>query len=143
MQYILIQDRVDGEFSRYKDCLTFHMEKHNAELPDYIEVLNSETFVKFGEKYLSKPGPKSGIEMRKFFDLKENIVKDRIDAKPSFKTLSGINSMYQYICRSDGEVLWRKLPCFCEKCSNLEWKDCLNKDVVGKVKVVIKEGVEF
>ena len=110
------------------------MEKHNVERPDYIEVLNSASVQAWA---------KVGYWDEEVFDLKENIVRDRIDAKPSFKTLSGISSMFQYICRSDGEVLWRKFPCFCEKCSNLEWKDCLNKGVVGKVKVVIKEGVEF
>ena len=106
-------------------------------------MVDSRSFVKFGEKYLSTPGPKSGIGKRKFFDLKEEAVRDRIAMKPSFKTLVGIKSVFQYICKETGEVLWRKLPCFCENCSNLEWEKCSNTDVVGKLKVVIKPGVDF
>ena len=119
------------------------MERHNAEESGYIEVTNSDSFVQFGAKHLAKPGPKSGIEKRKFFDLKERVVRDRIDAKPKFKTLNGINSMFQYICKSSGEVVWRKLPCFCDQCSKLDWNNCLNRDIVGKLKIVVKEGVEF
>lgn len=134
---------MDGEFSRHKDALTIHLQRHNAEDADHIDVVNSETFVMFGEKYLSNPGPKSGIERRKFWDLKEELVNDRKSEKPAFKTLNGIKSQFQYICKTNGEVVWRRLPCFCDKCYNLEWDQCSNMDVVGKLKVVIKEGAEF
>ena len=99
--------------------------------------------MKFGEKHLSKPGPQAGIKKRKFMDLKEQVVKDRLASKPTFKTLNGIKSMFQYICKENGEVLWRRLPCFCKTCNDLEWEQCYNKDVVGKLKVVIKAGIEF
>ena len=138
-----IQDMVDGEFSRYKDALTINLERHDADKEDYIEVLNSETFVKFSNKHLTKPGPKSGIKERMFYDLKESKVMERLSEKPGFKTLNGINSVFQYICKPTGEVLWRKLPCFCSNCSNLQWEKCKCKDIVGSLKVVLKAGEEF
>ena len=137
------KDRVDGEFSIYKDALTIHLQRHNAEDPAHFEVVDSETFARFGEKYLAKPGPKSAIEKRMFFDLKAEVMRERIAEKPSFKTLTGIKSVFQYICKNNGEVVWRRLTCFCVKCLNLEWDHCYNKDIVGKLKIVIQEGVEF
>ena len=119
------------------------MNRHNPEESDYIEVLDSATFKLFGEKHLATPGPKAGIEKRVFYDLKEETVKERIDQKPSFKTLSGIKSVFQYICKENGEVLWRKLPCFCKNCANLDWNNCACVEIVGKCKVVIKAGVDF
>ena len=90
---------------------------------------------------LQRRGQKLELKRGCFFDLKEETVKDRIDQKPSFKTLSGIKSMY--ICKEDGQVLWRKLPCFCKNCGNLEWDNCTSVEVVGKCRVVIKAGVDF
>ena len=119
------------------------MDRHNPDADDHFEVVDSKTFVRFGMKYLTTPGPKSGIESRNFFDLKEEIIKERIVEKPSFKTLVGIKSVFQYICKVNGEVFWRKLPCFCVHCSDMQWEKCLNKDIVGKLKVVIKPGDEF
>ena len=66
--------------------------------------------MKFGEKHLSKPGPQAGIEKRKFMDLKEQVVKDRLASKPTFKTLNGIKSMFQYIYKENGEVFGRDCP---------------------------------
>ena len=137
------KDRVDGEFSRFKDALTLHLNRHNNDAEDYIEVKNSETFVLFGEQKLSGPGPKSGISERKFYDLKKSEVDDRKSEKPDFKTLNGIKSVFQYICKSTGQVLWRKLPCFCEDCSNMMWEKCPNSEVVGNLKEVVKAGAEF
>ena len=137
------KDRVDGEFSRFKDALTLHLTRHNPGAADHIEVTNSESFVKFAEKKLTSPGPKSGITERKFYDLKKSEIDERIADKPSFKTLNGIKSVFQYICKSSGEVLWRKLPCFCELCCEQKWESCPNSEIVGKVKVVVKAGVDF
>ena len=134
---------MDGEFSRYKDALTINLERSNSELGDHVEVLDSESFVKFGRKQLTKPGPKSGIKERKFYDLKKELVQERLSEKPCFKTLNEINSVFQYIWKPSGEVLWRKLPCFCSSCSNLQWEHCKCKDTVGEVKIVIKAGVVF
>ena len=137
------KDEVDGEFSRFKDAITLNLSRHNPDDESHIEVLNSESFVKFGQQKLSCPGPKSSISERKFYDLKKSTVEERKSEKPSFKTLSGIKSVFQYICKSSGEVMWRKLPCFCQLCSNRMWESCRNSDVVGKLKVVVKSGSEF
>jgi hypothetical protein len=53
--------------------------------------------------------------------------------------LNGINSVYQYICKPSGEVMWRKFPCFCPECSFLEWEKCPNKKLVGELKTFIEE----
>ena len=134
---------MDGEFSRHKDALTIHRSRHNPEDPGYIEVTDSSTFKKFGDKHLATPGPKSGIKKRKFFDLKKENVQERIDQKPAFKTLKGIKSVFQYVCSEDGKVVWRKLPCFCVKCVSLEWDQCTAVEIAGKFKEVIKAGVDF
>ena len=73
-----------------------------------------------------------------FYDLKESKVIERLSEKPGFKTLNGINSVFQYICKLTGEV-----PCFCSNCSNLQWEKCKCKDIVGSLKVVLKAGEEF
>ena len=134
---------MDGEFSHYKDALTINLERHDADKEDYVEVLDSKSFVEFGEKKLAKPGPKAGIRLRKFFNLEEEKIKERLAEKPGFRTLNGINSLFQYICKPSGEVLWRKLPCFCNHCNLLQWEMCKNKNIVGAVKIVIKEGADF
>ena len=138
-----IKDKVDGEFSRYKDALTINLERRDSENEDHVEVLDSTSFLRFGEKYLSEPGPRSGIKRRKFYDLKEITVKDRLAEKPGFKTLTGINSVFQYVCKPTGVVIWRILPCFCTSCANLQWDQCKCTSVVGTFKVVVKAGVEF
>ena len=120
-----------------------HLRRQNPDDDGQIDVVSSALFVKFGEKYLSSPGPKSGIKERRFYDLKKETIQDRISVKPNFKTLDGIKSVFQYICKTSGEVLWRKLPCFCVVCSDMRWEDCPNVDIVEKLKVVVKAGVEF
>ena len=40
-------------------------------------MLDSASFCEFGAKYLEKPGPRAGIEKRTFFDLKDEIIKER------------------------------------------------------------------
>jgi hypothetical protein len=47
------------------------------------------------------------------------------------------------VIRPEGEVLWRKYPCFCEKCQQLDWVECLNKDLVGEMKVVVGSGEDI
>ena len=144
INYILsFWDKIDGEFSRVKDALVVHNKRHNSESGDYVAVTDSQSFVEFGEKFVSSPGPKSGIRERKFSSLKKEEIDERVSAKPDFKTLNGIKSVYQYICRSSGEVMWRKLPCFCTKCSSTDWESCPNTDTVGKLKVVINPGDDF
>ena len=52
------------------------MTRHKVD-DDYIEVLDSASFCKFGVKYLEKPGPRASIEKRTFFDLKEEMIRER------------------------------------------------------------------
>ena len=134
---------MDGEFSRQKDALKINLERRDTERDGHIEVVDSETFTQFGKKYLSQPGPKSGIKKRKFYHLDESVVKARIAEKPSFKTLNGINSVFQYICKPSGEVMWRKLPCFCSSCSDMLWENCKCRKIVGSLKIVIQSSIEF
>ena len=54
------------------------MTRHRLD-SEYIEVLDSASFCEFGAKYLEKPGPRAGIEKRTFFDLKDEIIKQRTE----------------------------------------------------------------
>ena len=42
-------------------------------------MLDSASFCEFGVKYLEHPGPRAGIEKRTFFDLKDQIIKERTE----------------------------------------------------------------
>ena len=120
-----------------------HLTRHNTDDEGHIEVVNSETFARFGEQHMARPGCKSGIKERRFYDLKKETVDERVAEKPKFKTLNGIKSVFQYICKSSGEVLWRKLPCFCAYCSDMKWESCPNSNIVGNLKIVVKSGEDF
>ena len=86
MIYILsTKDSVDGEFSRVKDKLKLYLTRHSADAEDLLEVHDSQSFCTFGEKYLAKPGPQSGIERRTFHDLKPATVAMRRDEVHVFK----------------------------------------------------------
>lgn len=143
---------MDGEFSRVKDKLYIHLKRHDSEADDYEEVVDSPTFGRFGKKYLAKPSKQSGIEKRTFVDLKKEDIEEREDEvnivfiiilhnnlwqDEGVKSLTGISGIFQYICKPNGEVLWRKLPCFCSQCNNMEWEKCLNKDIVGGLKLIL------
>ena len=56
------------------------------------------------------------------------------------KTLTGINSAFTYIVSPEGEVMFRKFPCFCENCYNRDVHNCKHADLVGKVRVVVSAG---
>ena len=44
-----------------------------------FEVVDSASFCEFGEKYLSIPGPRSGIGSRTFHDLQDDEIKARAE----------------------------------------------------------------
>ena len=67
---------MDGEFSRQKDKLRINIQRHKGG-DDFLEVTNSASYAKFGEKYLEKPGSISGIERRTFHDLEDRDIKSR------------------------------------------------------------------
>ena len=68
---------MDGEFSRVKTKLAHHLHQHDKEADGYFEVLDSSSLCKFGQDHLSKPGEKSGIERRTFFELEDAVIKER------------------------------------------------------------------
>ena len=61
------QDVSDGEFSTAKTKLS-QVTKQSTEA-DFQEVLESKSFVQFGEKYLGIPGVRAGLTARVFSDL--------------------------------------------------------------------------
>ena len=67
-----MQDQADGEFSRVKDKLKIHLQRHQAN-EDYLEVTDSASYAEFGRQFLEKPGSRSGIERRTFHDLKDEV----------------------------------------------------------------------
>ena len=56
------------------------------------------------------------------------------------RTLTGINSVFTYIVAPNGEVLFRKFPCFCDECYNMNFNDCKYEDLVGKARIVVTAG---
>ena len=54
------------------------------------------------------------------------------------KTLHGISRLFCYMVRPDGEVLFRKFPCFCPACSALDFKSCLHTHLSGVPWTVVK-----
>lgn len=113
------------------------MMRDDPDSPAYVEVTDSSSACEYGSQQMGVPGPTSGIKKRTFFDLKGEIVKQRKDEIESVKTLAGISTKFEIICKTNGEVCWRRYPCFCEMCVNMRWKECENKDLVGQLKIVV------
>lgn len=59
------------------------------------------------------------------------------------KTLTGINSVFSYMVAPSGEVWFRKFPCFCEKCYNMDFENCKHKDLVGRSRSVVSSGEDI
>ena len=57
--------------------------------------------------------------------------------------MTGINSVFQYIVSPKGEVLFRKFPCFCEHCYEMDFFNCSQKHIVGCVRVVVEAGKDI
>ena len=117
-----------------------HRDRHPEDEIGHIDVHNSETFQRFGEQQLSKPGPRAKLSSRKFFDMKPNEVKERKKSVGQVRTLTGIKSKYQYICRPNGEVMWRRYPCSCPSCLDLRWEECEVPELVGELETVVTSG---
>ena len=151
---VCFQSSADGEFSRVKDKYFIHLNLHLQD-HSYLEIKNSETFTIYGNTTMSKPGPKSSIEERKFLVLEDDKIKAR-STEVNFlsyehnsiyncqvnrvKTLSGISRMFCYIVLPDGEVMFRKFPCFCVICSAKRFKFCQYTSLSGVPVVVVKKG---
>lgn len=119
-----------------------HLQRHQAG-EDYIEVKDSASYVKFGRKFLVKPGDRSGIEYRTFYDLEDSDIKLRSQEVTGVKTLTGINSVFQYIVFPSGKVMFRKFPCFCPNCYKMDFLNCSQTDIVGKVRTVVEAGEDI
>ena len=59
-----------------KTKLRLHRTRHEG---GEIEVVDSTTFCKFGERFLATPGPRSGIEKRTFKELRDEDIKARAE----------------------------------------------------------------
>ena len=70
--------------------------------------------------------------------MKPEVFQNRKDEIGNVKTLSGIKSVFEIIIRPNKEVLWRKYPCFCINCQNLDFMTCLCENTVGKLKIVVR-----
>ena len=56
------------------------------------------------------------------------------------KTVTGINSIFQYIVSPQGQVMFRKFPCFCQACYGMDFDNCTQKQIVGRVRVAVEAG---
>ena len=74
-----MKDWKDGEFSRVKDKLYLHLKRHSSEDDGFEEVIDSASFQRFGEKFLSKPGKQAGIEKRTFAEITKEDIEQRQD----------------------------------------------------------------
>ena len=117
-----------------------HLVRHPEDQPGHISVHNSQTFQQFGEQQLAQPGPRAKLQSRTFLDMKPEEVKERKRVVGQVKTLAGISSKYQYVCHPDGEVMWRRYPCSCPACVNLQWTECMVPGLVGKMETVVQAG---
>ena len=140
IQFFCIQDSADGEFSRVKTRLAMHTVKHPEDEVGYIVVKDSESFQRFGEQQLGKPGPRSKLLSRYFIDMKAEEVLERKRDVGKVGTLAEITSMYHYVCKPSGEVLWRRYPCCCPACMGQRWNECLVPELVGMMEIVVPEG---
>jgi hypothetical protein len=132
------KDEADGEFARIKDKINQHRIRRTVELKD------SKDVVEFGNQYLAKPGPRAKIEARKFYELSREQVKERKETVGKVRTLthssSKISTQYQIIISKNGEVRWRKLPCFCQQCLDFKFESCIFKNITGPLQLIVKAG---
>ena len=103
--------------------MAMHLARHPEDQIGYVGIVDSPSFVKFGNQQMAKPCKKAKLVSREFIDLKPEEVKERkrrIGTK--VRTLS----------------VWRRYPCCCTACMEMKWNDCSSKDVVGEMEVVVK-----
>ena len=97
------QDRVDGEFAVTKTAINQHIQRSDSSAESHHEIKDSKSVVEFGQKHLSKPGKKAGMDERCFVDLRPEDVlkrKEEVSEKPEEgKTIAGISNKFEYICK--------------------------------------------
>ena len=82
-----------------KTAIARYLARCDSSSPDYIEVKDSSSVAKFGNKYLSNPSSKNGIQERVFTDIRPDTFLQRNEqALSKVDTLAGISRKYQYVC---------------------------------------------
>ena len=82
-----------------KTAIARYLARCDSSAPDYIEVKDSSSVVKFCTRYLSNPSHKNGIQTRIFTDMKPEIFLQRKEqALDKITTIAGISRKYQYVC---------------------------------------------
>lgn len=82
-----------------KTAIARYLARSNSSSPDYIEVKDSKSVVRFCTRQLSNPSSKTGIQERIFTDIKPEVFLLRKEqASSKVKTLAGISTKYQYVC---------------------------------------------
>ena len=67
--------------------------------PDYLEVKDSSSLKEFGDRFLSTPGSKAQLKTRLFVNLLPDEVLARKEDIDDTRTLYGISTKFQYICK--------------------------------------------
>ena len=75
------------------------MVRSDVNSPTYLEVKDSATLQEFGKRNLSNPGSKSKLDSREFIDLLPAEVISRKQDRPDSKTIAGISTKFQYVCK--------------------------------------------
>ena len=82
-----------------KTAIARYLKRSNTADPDFVEIKDSASVVKFCQMHLSKPESKAGLDERLFYDIKPEIFLQRnADAMMNITTLAGISKKYQYVC---------------------------------------------
>ena len=82
-----------------KTSIARYLQHSNTDAPDYIEIKDSASVVKYGRQFLSQPSEKSTMKVRYFDDIEQDIFLERqAMRKDSVKTLTGISTRFQYLC---------------------------------------------
>ena len=75
------------------------MVRSDVNSPTYLEVKDSATLPEFGKRNLSNPGSKSKLDTREFINLLPDEVISRKQDRPDSKTIAGISTKFQYVCK--------------------------------------------
>ena len=67
-------------------------------------------------------------------------IENYFQVKGEITTLLGINRIFCYIVTPNGEVQFRKFPCFCDNCAKLNMKDCEFTELAGVPEIVVRPG---
>ena len=130
------KDSADTEFARVKTALTQYRKLSNVESQDYMEIKNSRDVEIFGNKYLSKPKCSKEMVKRTFLDLSKVEIENYKNTFQKSKTIEGITRKYQYMILPNEDILWRRYPCFCDNCRNLNFELCQFNYICGKMESI-------